>query len=188
MSKTYFEIGSHGYNGQFYICDEQSGAFRADNLAIATKIAFNNYLRDFDNLGHECSLVSITDGEFTVQTDQGRETYTVSHYGPADVFTVEHAHKIGSDAYQKMYQKMIEMADSGDSRVRRSKRSGLLMFTCQFPRYRKNGEWWDREHSYLSTDLDLAIEQWAYVLATDDEQQSICDRNCAAMCKRKGLN
>lgn len=187
MAKHYLEIGEHGLNGDFYLCNEQPGVFRADNLAIATKIAFNNYLKNFDNLGHDCRLKSITDGEFTVSTDTGDETYTVKYYGPAGMFTIEYEHKNGSDAYQKMYQKMVEMCESGDNRVRKSNRSGMVMFSSGFPRYRKNGEWWDWEHTYLSTDPELAAEQFEYAMASDDDKTIIRRKNYLAMCKCNGM-
>ena len=188
MSKKYLDIGEHGFNGDFYKCDG-GPAFRADDLSIATKIAFNHWLSEFDPLYRECSLVSINDGTFTVSiTECGEthfETHTVSYYGPADMFTVESAHRSGDDWYKQKYAELEKLAASGDSRVRISNRSGMVMFNIScFPRYRSNGEWWDREHTYLSTDRDLAEEQLEYILASEEKKSEICKRNYDAMVKR----
>jgi hypothetical protein len=189
MSKKYLNIGEHGLNGDFYSCDN-GPAFRADNLSIATKIAFNNWLSEFNPLYRECSIISITDGSFTVSITEYREetyteTHTVKYHGPANMYTIQAIHSTGDDWYKQKYSDLEKLAIAGDTRVRMSKSSGMVMFnvTC-FPRWRSNGEWWDREHTFLSTDRDLAIEQLEYVFATDNEKTDICKRNYNAMIER----
>jgi hypothetical protein len=187
MSKKYLEIGEHGLNGEFYSC-EDGPAFRADNLAIATKIAFNNWLREFNPLYRECSLVSISDGEFTVSiTDDGEpsrtETHTVGYFGPADIFTADYKllQAIEQDWFFDLYSKMEKLLNAGDPRVRMSKRSGLIMFNIHFPRYDKNGDWWSSENRYLSDERDLAEQQWEYAMADEKTSEQICARNYDAM-------
>lgn len=179
MSKKYLTVDPHGLCGDFYSCENR--IFRADNLHIASQVAFNNWLREFDNRGCSCTLKNISDGSFTVEIcDHGHyytETFSVSHHGPADMFEVEYQHKHASPEYHILYAKMIELYESGHPSFRKSKKSGMVIFSCSFPRYRKNGEWWDRETPYLSTDIELAQEQLKYALACPEEQLEICKRN-----------
>jgi hypothetical protein len=184
MSKKYLTIGEHGLNGDFY-CGDDGIAFRADNLAIATKIAFNNWLHDFNPLYRECTLVSISDGSFTVSiTDDGEpsrtETHYVSYHGPADQFTAGYIHQHAEQWHAERYTEMERMLTAGDPRVRRSNRSGLVMFNIHFPRYDKNGEWWSSENTYLSDDKTLADQQWEYLLADDKTSEQIANRNYEA--------
>lgn len=189
MSKKYLKIGKHGLTGDFYVCDG-GDAFRADNLAIATKIAFNNWLSGFCALNQGCSLVSIFDGEFTVSIEPNNESsytekHTVQYHGPADMFSIQFVHNSGDEWYKQKYNELEKLAITGDPRVRVSKSSGMVMFNIMcFPRYRSNGEWWDREHTFLSTDRGLAVEQLEYVFATDSEKTEICKRNYNAMVER----
>lgn len=195
MSKKYLEIGVHGFNGDFYTCDG-GAAFRADNLAIATKIAFNNWLSGFNPLRSECSLVSIGDGSFIVSISEDgentrTETHVVAYYGPGDMFTAEGRHAVAMQQkwYAEKYATMEALLSADDPRVRLSKRSGLIMFTVNFPRYRENGEWWSKENSYLASgecrlisddttpDRSQAEEQFEYLFATDTERKQICERN-----------
>jgi hypothetical protein len=164
--------------------------FRADNLKIATQIAFNNWLWRFDRLYRSCSLQSLEDGEFVVTINNHNrdgsiqnghsETHTAEYYGPADMFTAEHLHEHGGDEYRRLYKQLEGMLTAGDPRVRRSNRSGLIMFTCSFPRYRADGDWWSSENTFLSTDPGLAYEQIEYALATDEERADIARSNCEA--------
>jgi hypothetical protein len=184
MSKKYLNIGEHGLNGDFYFC-EDGQAFRADNLAIATKIAFNNWLHDFNPLYRECTLVSITDGLFTVSiADDGEpsrmEMHSVAYYGPGDMFTAEYIHQHAEQWHAERYAEMERMLTAGDPRVRCSNRSGLVIFAIHFPRYDKNGEWWSGENTYLSDDKPLADQQWEYMLADDKTSLEICERNFQA--------
>lgn len=188
MSKKYLTIGEHGLNGDFY-CGDDGIAFRADNLSIATIIAFNNWLSEFNTLYRECSLISITDGTFTVSVTEHGETYnethTVNYHGPSDMFTIESTHRSGDDWYKQKYTELETLAITGDTRVRKSNRSNMIMFNVScFPRWRSNGEWWDREHTYLATDRNLAEEQLEYVFASDEEKSKICKRNYNAMIER----
>ena len=191
MSKHYLKIGEHGYWGDFYQCDAADNGFpfRADNLAIATKIAFNSWLSEFDNLYRECRLVNIADGSFTVSIhevggDWYNETHHVSLHGPADMFTVEYAHRAGDEWYQQKYHNMEKLCAAGHPGLRRSNRSGMVMFDMYFPRYRADGEWWSSENTYLSTDQALAEEQIEYAFATENERKQICRRNYNARLNR----
>jgi len=184
MSKKYLSIGEHCLYGDFY-CGDDGVLFRADNLAIATKIAFNGWLRDFNPLHRECSLISISDGSFIVSiTDDGEpprtETHYVSYHGPADQFTVEYLHKNANTWHAERYAKMEQMLANGDPRVRRSNRSGLVMFAIHFPRYQNNGDWWSGENTYLSDDKTLADQQWEYMLADDKTSEQIANKNYEA--------
>ena len=184
MSKKYLNIGEHSLSGDFYACDN-GPAFRADNLAIATKIAFNNWLHDFNPLYRECTLVSIADGSFTVSiTDDGepsrKETHAVAYYGPGDMFTAKHIHQHADQWHIERYAEMERMLAAGDPRVRRSNRSSLIMFAIHFPRYQNNGEWWSSENHYLSDEKTLADQQWEYLLADEKTSREICERNFQA--------
>jgi len=184
MSKKYLNIGEHGLSGDFYSC-EDGPAFRADNLAIATKIAFNNWLHDFNPLHRECTLVSISDGSFTVSiTDDGEptrtETHIVVYYGPSDMFTAKYWHEHAEQWHLERYTEMERMVAAGDTLVRRSNRSGLVMFAIHFPRYQNNGEWWSSENHYLSDEKPLADQQWEYLLADKKTSLEICERNFQA--------
>lgn len=198
--KHYLEIGEHGYWGDFYRCHavDDGAPFRADNLAIATKIAFNAWLHQFDNLYRECRLISIEDGRFTVEiteihpqrlrhirTNSRTVSLDVDYCGPWDMYTAEYAHRNGADWYKQKYAELERMAESGDRRVRRSHRSGLVMFNLAFPRYRRDGTWWSSEHTYLSTECALAEEQLEYVYATDAERAQIRNRNYNVMCNKR---
>lgn len=189
MSKKYLAIGDHGFSGDFYKCDGGS-AFRADNLLIATKIGFNNWLREFDNLNRECTLSQLIEGEFIVSIFDyslggisKTETHTVSYFGSGDMFTAESLFKIASGQkwFSDIYAQMIEMNNSGDTRVRLSKATGLVIFNIGFPRYDKNGDWWSQENNYLSDNQELANQQWEYVCATEEERNKIAQRNYSKM-------
>jgi len=180
MSKKYMEIGEHGLSGDFYRdLTTEGGAFRADNLEIATRIAFNEYLRDFDNLWREMELVSIEPGKFTVDiyslADDPRhthgkhhtETHTVEYYGPADMFTIEYEQgRCADPEYRQMLAAMDRAQTEGSPAVRISKNSGRVMFSesVRFPRWRPDvpadapidDRWWPSENNYLSTDISLA--------------------------------
>lgn len=191
MSKHYLKIGEHGYWGDFYQCDaaDDGFPFRADDIGIATKIAFNSWLSRFDNLYRECRLANITDGSFTVSIhdaggDWNDETHHVSYHGPADMYTVEYAHQRGDDWYRQKYSELESLCDAGHPGLRRSKRSGMVMFDMYFPKYRADGEWWSSENTYLSTDRALAEEQLEYFFATETERQQIRERNYNAMLNR----
>jgi hypothetical protein len=75
---------------------------------------------------------------------------------------------------------LFAVLTAGDPRVRRSNRSGLVMFNIHFPRYDKNGEWWSGENTYLSDDKTLADQQWEYLLADDKTSEQIANRNYEA--------
>jgi hypothetical protein len=191
MSKHYLEIGEHGYFGDFYQCDavDEGCSFRADNLAIATKIAFNSWLHGFDNLYRECRLSKIIDGSFTVSIhedggDWYDETHTVSYYGPGDMFTIEYAHRNGDDWYKQKYSELESLCAAGHPGLRVSKRSGMVMFELSFPHYRADGEWWSGENTYLATNRALAEEQLEYAFAGQAERKQICERNYNAMRNR----
>ncbi len=170
MSKKYLNIGEHGLNGDFYRDPAtENGAFRADNLEIATRIAFNNYLRDFDNLWREMNLVKIETGKFTVDIysldprhTHGKhhtETHTVEYYGPADMFTIEFEQDHCDDPEYRQMITAMEMAQKrGEPTVRISNRTGRVMFSnsVRFPRFTPDGEWFPWEHPYLNTDLKIA--------------------------------
>lgn len=183
MSKKYLNISEHSFSGDFYHCDG-GPAFRADNLAIATKIAFNSWLHDFDPLYRDCTLISIVDGSFVVSITDGEmsriETHSVSYYGPGDMFTAKYIHQHSEQWHSDRYAEMERMLAAGDPRVRRSNRSGLVMFSIHFPRYDKNGEWWSGENTYLSEDKSLADQQWEYMLADDKTSEQIANRNFEA--------
>lgn len=172
MSKKYIDIGAHGLNGDFYRDVTTDGpAFRADNLEIATRIAFNGCLREFDNLWREMRLVSIEPGKFTVDiyslTNDPRhthgehhtETHIVEYYGPADMFTIEYEQDHCADPeYRRMLAAMKTAQNEGSSIVRASNRTGRIMFSdsVHFPRFTPDGEWFPWEHSYLNTDMKIA--------------------------------
>lgn len=166
MAKKYLEIGDHGLNGDFYIdsTDPDGAAFRADNLEIATRIAFNDYLRRFDNIGREMTLKSIKPGSFTMFTredgeDSSIETHTVEYYGPSNMFEIESVMDNCDDPeFKRMLAAMETALNAGSPSVRASKRTGRVMFSesVRFPRYRTDGEWLSWEHRYLSTDIETA--------------------------------
>jgi len=170
MSKKYLNIGEHGLNGDFYRTTDGT-PFRADNLEIATRIAFNDYLRGFDNLWREMSLVSIEPGKFTVDIysltndpchthgEHRTETRTVEYYGPADMFTIEFEQDHCADPeYRRMIIAMETAHKNGSPIVRASNRTGRVMFSdsVRFPRFTPDGEWFPWENSYLNTDPKIA--------------------------------
>ncbi len=172
MSKKYLDIGEHGLNGDFYRDITTDGpAFRADNLEIATRIAFNDFLRGFNNLWREMSLVSIEPGKFTVDIfdlsndprhnngEHHTETHRVEYHGPADMFTIEYEQDHCADPeYRRMLAAMETAHKNGLSIVRASNRTGRVMFSdsVRFPRFTPDGEWFPWEHPYLNTDLKIA--------------------------------
>ncbi len=164
MAKKYLEIGDHGLNGDFYRDATDDGpAFRADNLEIATRIAFNDYLRRFDNIGREMWLESIEPGRFTVDVSEGgdslSETHVVEYHGPADMFQIENVIDGCDDPeFKRMMAAMNAALESGSPSVRSSNHTGRVMFSesVRFPRYRPDGEWLSWEHKYLSTDIETA--------------------------------
>lgn len=175
MSKKYLEIGEHGLNGDFYKWDDGMGAYRADNLEIATRIAFNEYLKSFNNIGREMRLLSIEPGKFTVGINDGSdyatETHTVEYFGPADMFTIEYEQDHCADPeYRRMITAMNLAAENNHPSVRVGRRTGRVMFTISFPRWRPDvpvdapidERWWPSGHSYLSTDISLAKLQMQY--------------------------
>ncbi len=170
MGKRYLVIGDHGFSGDFYrdttIID--GPAFRADNLEIATRIAFNNHLREFDNLWREMTLISIEPGKFTVSIltvdpqrahESRTETHTVEYYGPAEMFTIEYEQDHFVDPeYHRMLAAMETAHKNGIPAVRSSNRTGRIMFSdsIRFPRFTPDGEWFPWEHPYLNADLKIA--------------------------------
>lgn len=94
-------------------------------------------------------------GYFKCSIDDSRLKYI----GPANVFSPLFEMENMPNWYRQYFNDMIEVAHDGHENVRFSKKTGLPIFSCDFPRYRKNGEWWPSEHQYLSMDRDLADEQ-----------------------------
>lgn len=155
MGKYYLDLDDHGYNGDFYRFNdgtERGSIYRADNLKIATQIAFNEWLSNFDNIYYSCILVSLTPGRFIVSIskhDRGTgcviqtesETFTVEYYGPADMFTAEYKCNQAiknNPEYQRMIQGMCAAYCAGNENVRYSKRSSSIIFSESviFPRYK----------------------------------------------------
>ncbi len=185
--RKYLNIGPHGFNGDFYVC-EDGLPFRADDLEIATRIAFNNWLHGFDNLYHSCTLDTIEPGRFTVTITQHASngasdgslsrSFGVRYYGPANMFTIRYEYDhCRLPEFREYYEEMLREAESGNPGVRLSGSSGMVMFNIGFPRWRRNGDWWSREHDYLSTDIELAREQMEYFRSSVSEREHICRRN-----------
>jgi len=165
MAKKYLEIGEHGLSGDFYRdATDNEPAFRADNLEIATRIAFNDYLRRFGNIGREMRLNGIEPGLFTVDVsedggDSFTETHTVEYYGPASMFEIESVmDRCADPEFRRMLSAMETALETGSPSVRSSNRTGRVMFSesVRFPRYLPDGEWLSWEHKYLSTDIETA--------------------------------
>lgn len=185
--KKYIITDVHGYAGDFYICGDN--IFRADNLKIATQIAFNNWLHGFDALYRSCRLVSLEPGTFTVnimnhdrrsgsEIDSEFITIFVKYYGLANMFEAPVIQKKNTDpAFLELLSEIQRLSDAGDSRVRISNRSGLVIFNCTFPRYHADGSWWSSENSYLDTNPVYAREQLEYALATYETKCAICAHN-----------
>ena len=196
MSKKYVDVGPHGYYGDFYrIADCDS--FRADSIEIATKIAFNNWLYNFDNLYRSCRLDSIEPGKFTVTiwnhsrsgatTGSESRTYVVEYFGPGNMFEpCVIQDQCDDPVFRGLLEKMKKMAAAGDARVRAGNRTGRVMFSenISFPRYHADGEWWSSEHRYLDTDSVYAAEQMKYALADNSVRDVICKRNSDTHSKR----
>lgn len=190
MSKQFIEIGAHGYYGDFYRSNHDDIAFRADNLEIATKIAFNNWLYNFDRLYRSCRLISIDPGKFTVEIyshsrksgasiGSQTKTYTVQYHGPADMYEAPVIQdNCDNPEFQQILIRMQQMADDGHPAVRISNRSGRVIFSnIGFPRYHADGKWWSSENTYLDTNPVYATEQMEYALADDSERDIIRVRN-----------
>lgn len=167
----FITVDPHGFNGNFFSHDGYIS--RADNLHIATQLAFNRWLFNFDRLYRSCRLVELSDGKFTVEIKSHArnsgavigteiETHHVDYYGTADMFTSEFLRQNANPEIASLYAAMERAAESGCPSVRRSNRSGAVVFTTRFPRYRTNGEFWSNESAHLAYDnLDLAREQMA---------------------------
>ena len=106
--------------------------------------------------------------------------------GPSDKYSPYH--RLANTTDPDIIALKTTMADllaGGDPRVRRSNRSGEIIFNAiVFPRYHADGSWWSWEN--LSPDLypAYAREQLEYLLATDIRRTEICSRNWNA--KREG--
>lgn len=162
MSKHYLSLPPHGLNGDFYRYGDE--IFRADNLEIATMIAFNRWLEQFDNLGHECTLKLIGAGEFVVATDTGVVIEDdIEYYGPPDMFTAvfQMAH-CDDPEILRMASAMLAALESGHPSVRRSNTSGAVIFTEDvFQRFERwcDGEYISGLNHHLSTDPETARMQ-----------------------------
>lgn len=92
-------------------------------------------------------------------------TYSVEWVGDEDMYSpytqLKSALKI-SDTLTGYMQIMREAFESGSDKVRRSNRSGEIIFNVRFPRWRENGEWWSQENQCLASDETLATEQMAF--------------------------
>ncbi len=177
---NFIEIPNHGYTGDFYACNG-GAAYRADNLDIATQLAFNNWLFNFDRLYRSCSLISIEPGWFGVKisshstrsgvvlSTETRE-FSVKYVGPANMFEANYKAATFSDEEIGHYiDVMRNAAIAGNPNVRLSKgganptNKGLPLFACRFPRWRENGDWWPSESMHLAyDDATLAREQMIY--------------------------
>jgi len=93
--------------------------------------------------------------------------HTVEFIGPPEMHTYEYRRQNeGTELYLKLYSEAEKMCDAGDERFRRSRRSGLVMYSAGWPRYHSNGRWWDgaHENNYLSFDNDDDLqEQWEWI-------------------------
>lgn len=169
--KTYLKIPEHGHNGDFYHCGE-GDIFRADNLEIATMLAANHWLYNFDNVHRSCEHICCNGGEFQFRVEGKNFGYEVirqvEYYGPANMHEANFLMgKAASNPLIVHYILIMRTAlQSGNENVRLSKGSsnsaneGLPMFTCQFPRWRENGDWWPCGSAHLCyTDVDMATDQ-----------------------------
>lgn len=84
--------------------------------------------------------------------------YLARKQHPADMFTIEYRQDHCTDPeYRRMIAAMEAACDAGETTVRRSKRTGRVMFfEVALPRYTPDREYISREHDYLSTDIKIA--------------------------------
>jgi hypothetical protein len=98
--------------------------------------------------------------------------HPVKFVGPPEMHTYQYRRATEStDLYKRLYALAEQLCDSGDTRFRRSRRSGLVMYAGCWPRYHSNGQWWEgaHENSYLSFDNDdELLEQWEFIFARDE--------------------
>lgn len=165
MSKRYIKLPEHGLNGDFY--QYNGDVYRADDLMIATQIAFNKWLEGFNNLRHECTLRHIEAGRFEVQTDEGLVIEDgIGYFGPANMFAIETVQDSQPVEYQQMLATMEAACKADNPNVRRSKRTGRVMFSEQA--MRQMPSWYGETYishadPYLSADREIANlqMQWA---------------------------
>lgn len=94
---------------------------------------------------------------------EGGKKWWFEYEGPSDMFTPQYALDNESSSLIRMYQEIMKEAlDSGHKNVRKSNRSGNIIFNVRFPLYRTDGSWWGQENQCLSTDEKLATEQMKY--------------------------
>jgi hypothetical protein len=93
--------------------------------------------------------------------------HTVEFMGPPEMHTYEYRRQHEStELYRKLYSEAEHLCDSGDPRFRRSRRSGLVMYTGGWPRWHSDGSFWKgaHENSYLSFNSDVELaEQWEWI-------------------------
>jgi len=183
---NFINVPQHGYSGDFYSWWAEGrqrhstdvDCFRADDLDIATQIAFNNWLRDFDRLYQSCELIYIEAGRFEVAISNHsrnsgaiygttRRVFIVEYFGPANMFEANYlAQNAESNDIARYVEIMRAAIADGNPNVRLSKggsnsaNEAMPVFTCGFPRYRSDGEWWPSESMHLAyDDVALATDQ-----------------------------
>jgi hypothetical protein len=93
--------------------------------------------------------------------------HQVEYMGPPEMHTYAFRRdREGTPLYYEYYREAEILCDNGDKRFRRSRRSGLVMYSGCWPRYHSDGSWWEgaHENSYLTFDNDDELrEQWEWI-------------------------
>ena len=111
------------------------------------------------------------------QTPQQVEI-TVSLLGPVNMNQADYraAHLPRSPLIESYLQIMRQAANDGHANVRLTKKDQIQIFSCQFPRYRENGDWWPWESAHLALDDEsLATDQMRFAGLIVSNPHSVLD-------------
>lgn len=135
---------------------EDCQIYRAANLHHAAQLAANHYIRNFDRFHRSCRLlgIDVNESEAVVRFEvchhnsMGAETHStinqisVTYYGPGDMYTAQAGLRAASPAVQQMVAAMERELAAGNPKLRRSRRSGMVMFAeGVLPRVAPDGTW-----------------------------------------------
>ena len=87
---------------------------------------------------------------------------SVTENGPDEKYSAAYRLEHAEPAVRELYRRMELALKSGNPAVRRSNRSGLVVFTCRFPRWWSDGKWTNRGSQALSPDIREARRQMAF--------------------------
>ena len=181
MSKHFFSLGQHEYGSDFYRDVVTDSVFRAETPELAAKIAFNQWLESFNNIGHSADNVVVGEGYFTVDVHKHAsssgitlDTETIRHdvvyYGPSDMFTPQYQLEHSNDSEIQQMRAAMEQAFANNHPSVRLSRGKLslgkreLIFSemVKLPYgYQPDGTYISSENRHLSTNPQIARLQMA---------------------------